>query len=94
MSTYKIEGEWSGYTSSQRHVVHRKYTTDRLLAEQVKKLNFIVFTDGTTLNLRVSESNGGVKEREIDGYSSLIADCLSQNVNTVAALSNAAKVRP
>ncbi len=84
--TYLIEGVWSGYTSSQRHVVHRKYTTDEAFAAQVKALHWILFTDGTTLDLTVSENNGAVRQREVDGYGSLIRDCVREGVNTVYAL--------
>lgn len=86
---YVIEGEWTGYTSAQRHVVHRTVHSDPTLREWIKKNSMIRYTDGTALVLSCRDL--GLYERitEQHGYDSLIADCFRQNVNSVAALVNA-----
>ena len=82
-----IEGEWSGYTSSQQRVVHREYTSKLDRAEAVKKLGAIRYTDGTSLYLRVYP----VKSKEsimpgIDGYSSLIDKAVRTGITDVAKM--------
>jgi len=83
MSSFTIEGTWTGYTSAQRRVVHREHTRSKKRAEDIRALNCIRYTDGTALILRVID---GKKDKAIDGYSSLINSCLAQGVNSVAEL--------
>lgn len=85
MSSFTIEGEWTGYTMAQRHVVHREHTRSKKRAEDIRALHCIHYTDGTSLILRVLD---GKKDRAIDGYSSLINSCLAQGVNSVADLND------
>lgn len=85
---YMLEGEWSGYTSGQRRVVHREYlklTGNRAFIPWLQKTCAIYFTDGTALQLSIREVDRK-KETLINGYSSLIRDCFYENVNSVAAL--------
>lgn len=85
--TFTIEGEWSGYTSAQCHVVHREHTRSKKRADAIRDLGSISYTDGTRLRLRVIEGKSG---KPISGYGSLIGQCLAKGVNSVAALQKAA----
>lgn len=77
-----VEGEWSGYTSAQRHVVHRTvhYGNDRARYEA---LTAIRYTDGTSLLLTVRLAKRGEQVVQVHGYDKLIADCLKHNVTSV-----------
>lgn len=88
---YMIEGGWSGYHSGQAHVAHREYTSDKRLIKAVEKLGVISFTDGTSLYLTVTDVGGKKPFPAKDGYRSLIRDCISAGVNSVAALMARAK---
>jgi|HubBroStandDraft_6_1064221.scaffolds.fasta_scaffold16635_9 hypothetical protein len=70
MTSYVLEGEWTGYTASQQHVVHREVITAK--RAKAMKVNCIVYTDGTSLLLRLRERKPREKVREIHGYDSLI----------------------
>lgn len=92
-TSWVIEGEWSGYTSSQRRVVHRVYERSKDFADKVQKLGSIIYTDGTALYLSVKPHRGRKVEREIHGYDSLIRDCIAKGVNRVALLKETATER-
>ena len=81
-----IEGEWSGYTSSQRHTVHRTIHSDPELRAWAEKTHAIHYTDGTQLILSCRDVRIGEKIEEIHGYDVLIRDCKAQGVNSVSAL--------
>lgn len=83
-----IEGEWSGYTSGQRRVVHRQvYPASRkLLRAWVEKTRGIQYTDGTMLYLSVRDAKPRERVKEIRGYTELIEDCWSRDVTSVAEL--------
>jgi hypothetical protein len=81
-----IEGTWSGYNSGQRRVVHREFTTMRHRVEQIRNLGWILYTDGTTLSLTVTEIAGRQNLKPIAGYTSLIDKCIRHGVNAVNAL--------
>jgi len=81
-----VEGEWSGYTSSQRHVVHRAVISKRTALAIRMKLGWITYPDGTTLNLSVRPCQPREKVVQIHGYDSLISDCLALGVSSVAAI--------
>jgi hypothetical protein len=82
-----IEGEWTGYRSSQQRVAHRHYTASKKEAESVESIGYgITYTDGTTLILRVVEVKGRKKLPVIDSYRSLINDCRLAGVSSVQAL--------
>lgn len=84
---WMIEGEWSGYTQAQQHIVHRHYTTRQAEAVALAKMYGIRYTDGTQLVLHVSEVTGLRKRLpEINGYYDLIAKCLRAGVDSVDAL--------
>lgn len=84
---YEITGEWSGYRSSQRRVVHREYTTNKEFADKVKQLGFIRFTDGTTLDLTVREMKKGERRQsEILAYWELIRECIAKGKRSVSEL--------
>ena len=83
MPTYTIEGEWSGYTSAQRHVVHREHTRSKTRVAQIRDLGRILFTDNTTLFLSVRDGKHGAA---VNGYGRLIADCLRHGTGIVAQL--------
>lgn len=84
-----IEGEWSGYTASQRKVAHREVTTNRRRAESLSAQRSIQFDDGTTLFISVRELGKGERVEPVFGYSALIADCLQYGVWSVAEVQNA-----
>ena len=84
---YEINGEWDGYYSHQRRIVHREYTTNKDFAAKVEKLGFIQYTDNTTLRLTVREMEKGErKQKELRTYTQLIIKCTAQDENYVANL--------
>ena len=85
MSTFTIEGTWSGYRSEQRRIAHRSLTRDEKFAKAVVDLDYIVYSDGTTLDLAVK--NGKVKgARYGDAYGELIRRCVEQGTRYVDKL--------
>jgi len=66
---YVIEGEWSGYTSSQSRICHRVVTQH---PNDYKKIQAIQYTDGTCLYLTVRPCLPRERIKEIHGYDSLI----------------------
>lgn len=85
---FVIEGEWSGYTSSQGHVVHRTVHEGafKKLRAWVEKTHGIRYTDGTMLYLTTRDCKPRERVNEIRGYLSLIYDCAHYDVDNVAAL--------
>jgi hypothetical protein len=69
---YVLEGEWSGYTSSQRRVVHREVISSEKRAERLKKLAGIRYTDGTTLMMFLRVAKPRERVQEVHSYTSLI----------------------
>lgn len=70
MVRYVLEGEWSGYRSSQQRVVHREVITEA----RAKKfqLHSIRYTDGTILYIHVRPAAYREKVVPLNGYGSLI----------------------
>lgn len=68
-----LEGEWSGYRSSQQRVVHRE-VVDAKRAKRLKELHAIVYTDGTSLLLSLREAKPREKVEVIAAYGSLIRE--------------------
>lgn len=66
-----LEGEWTGYTSAQRRVVHREVVTAKR-AEKLKDLRAIIYTDGTSLILRLRKAGPREWVEPIDSYGELI----------------------
>src|SRR3990167_7220448 len=85
---YIIEGEWSGYHSGQRHIVHRTVHAGayKKLRAWAEKTFAIYYTDGTSLMLSVRDCKPRERVTEIHGYDSLIRDCAYEDVDHVAAL--------
>lgn len=83
MKTHVIEGEWSGYTASQRRICYREYTTSKKRIEEVVNLRYIRYSDGTGLALFVREKPKGKKLEELLGYKQLISACIRHGVNAV-----------
>jgi hypothetical protein len=83
-----IEGEWTGYTSSQQRVVHRKvYPASRKkLRAWAEKTYCIRYTDGTALVLLVRDAKPRERVPEINGYDKLIEDCFYAGVSSVSEL--------
>lgn len=94
MTVYIIEGEWDGYKSSQRRVVHREYTTRKKFADEVRELGWIRFSDGTGLSLSVKERHTRTQRQPLSGYSQLIRDCLFHKVASVDDLQKKKKGTP
>jgi hypothetical protein len=90
MARFILEGTWSGYTSAQRHVVHRQVVTKPARFADIIKSG-IRYTDGTALYLTMREAKPREKVTEIHGYDSLIADCVREQVCSVDALYNRKK---
>jgi len=85
---FVIEGEWSGYHSGQRRVVHRTvhsgaYKRLRAWAESAYAIRY---TDGTCLALNVRDCKPRERVEEIHGYDSLIQSCAHHNVTSVSDL--------
>ena len=72
---FVLEGEWTGYTSSQSRVVHREVVTGKRV-EALKNLHTIIYTDGTSLLLHLREAKPREKVQEVKSYTSLINDAL------------------
>lgn len=88
MSRFIIEGEWSGYRSSQQRVVHRTVHKGsfKKLRAWAEKTHGIRYTDGTMLYLTVRDCKPHEKVKEIRGYVELISDCAYYDVSSVEAL--------
>lgn len=71
---YVLEGEWSGYTSAQRRVVHREVVTNEKRAERLRQMHGIRYTDGTMLMLSLREAKPREVVHEVRGYTSLIRE--------------------
>jgi len=71
MTRYVLEGEWSGYRSSQRRIVHREVITKQR-ADRLRNLSSIQYTDGTRLDIYVREAEPRERVSQINGYNSLI----------------------
>ena len=83
-----IEGEWSGYRSSQQRVVHRTVHQPgfKKLLAWAEKTHAIAYTDGTQLYIRVRDCKPRERIKELHGYDSLIQDCCHYDVASVNAL--------
>lgn len=91
---YIIEGEWSGYRSGQRKIVHREVTTNEKLAEWVGRTYAITYADGTRLCLSVRPCKTGERVKDMmNSYRKLIRDCHRFDVTSVDALQKAEDAR-
>jgi len=96
MTRYIIEGEWSGYSSSQRRIVHRTVNNSsfKKLRAWVEKAGSILYTDGTSLFLSVRDCKPRERVKEINGYGALINDCAFYDCRSVADLQAKRKAKP
>lgn len=90
---FVIEGEWTGYTRAQTHVVHRTVTTMRHVAEWFQEHRIISFTDGTSLHISVRKAEPRERVKEIHGYDELLDNCRMEKVDSVNALVDRRKAR-
>jgi acetylglutamate kinase len=82
MPRFVIEGEWTGYNSSQRRVVHCQIVAAKV-AEAAKALHAIVYTDGTSLLIRARQLEPREKVVERNSYGSLIRDAIKHGGSRV-----------
>lgn len=82
MTRYIIEGEWTGYTSAQRRVVHREVVTEKVAAS-ARGLHSIVYTDGTSLIVRVRDAAPREKVAINNQYGSLIRQAIAHGGSRV-----------
>ena len=73
---YVLEGEWTGYISAQRHIVHREVVTSEKRAVALRNLRSIVYTDGTSLLLHLREAKPREHVEPLNRYGWLINDAL------------------
>lgn len=83
-----IEGEWSGYRSSQQHVAHRSVHPGsfKKLRAWAEKTHAITYTDGTQLWITVRDCKPRERVVQKLGYKSLIEECAFYDVNSVQAV--------
>lgn len=70
MVRYILEGEWSGYRSSQRRIVHREVISEKRAKDM--KLSSIEYGDGTRLDIWTRPAKPRERVQTINGYGSLI----------------------
>lgn len=90
--SYVLEGEWTGYTSRQRRVVHREVITEKR-AEKLRSLHRIVYTDGTSLVINVREAKLRERVVSITGYTKLIREAEAHG-GSVVRVADLADGRP
>lgn len=75
MKRYVLEGEWSGYRSGQRRVVHREVVKTSK-PERYQNLRGITYSDGTTLHITFRECAPRERVEQKHGYKSLISQAI------------------
>lgn len=70
MARYVLEGEWTGYKSSQQRIVHREVISEKRAKNM--KLSSIQYSDGTRLEIWIRPAEPRERVKAINGYSSLI----------------------
>ena len=88
MTTWMIEGEWSGPSDPAgdwNRLVHREYTTSQQRADACREMGSILYSDGTRLLLHVSVHHG-CRHGSRNGYGDLIPDCIRHGVKSVEDL--------
>lgn len=80
-----VEGEWTGYHSGQRRVVHREIVSAKE-AEAIGKIGYIRYTDGTGLALTTRAALPRERVQQVLGYRSLIRQCVTAGHGDVARL--------
>lgn len=79
---YVLEGEWTGYTSSQQRVVHREVVSAKK-AGSLRHLHKIIYTDGTSLLINVREAKPREVIKPMHQYDDLIRDAIKHGGNVV-----------
>jgi hypothetical protein len=75
MAGFVLEGEWTGYTSAQRRIVHReKINHASYRVPNLRKLHAIIYADGTSLVLHLRNAMPREKVKEINRYGKLIRE--------------------
>lgn len=69
---YVLEGEWTGYQSSQQRVIRE--VIDGKRAKRLYALLRIEYTDGTSLLIRVRTAKWRERVKTINSYGELIRD--------------------
>jgi len=69
---FVVECVWSGYRSSQSRTCHRT-VIPKYMAEKLKKIHGIRFTDGTYMSVEVRPALHRERVSEIHGYDSLLS---------------------
>jgi hypothetical protein len=69
-----LEGTWSGYRSGQERVCHRRILKSMKSVEFWEPIHAVVFTDNTTMTMRIREAKPREKVEEIKGYDALLMD--------------------
>lgn len=72
-SRFVLEGEWTGYTASQRHVVHREVISEKRAAA-LRNRGAIRFRDNTWLILHIRPCKPREKVEAIHSYNALISE--------------------
>ena len=83
---YLLEGTWSGFRPTQRHVVHREVVRSPQRIARLRGLQSIVYDDGTTLTLTLRPMLYRESVHEISSYASLIRDAETRGVAVVHVL--------
>lgn len=85
---FVIEGEWSGYRSSQQRVVHRQVFPGnrKMLRQWADNNHSILYTDGTRLLITVRDCKPRERVQQLLSYTKLIEDCARHGVSSVEAL--------
>lgn len=97
MTTWMIEGEWSGPQNpagNWTRIVHREFTKSRNRADACRNLHSILYSDGTRLFLTVTERHrSGQRPPAIPGYHELINACLQTGIASVDDLDKSGALR-
>lgn len=81
---YVLEGEWTGYSSSQRRIVHRWVISEKRAKNF--KLRSIVFRDNTSLIISVRPATFREKVDILNSYGDLIWDAEQTGKSRVTVL--------
>ena len=81
---YEITGEWSGNDNGKPRIVYREYTTDKKFVEDITKLGYIRYSDGTFLNLDSRQMEYGERKKSnMLNYASTVRKCILKGSNNV-----------
>ena len=75
---YIVEGTWSGYHASQRHVCHRTVTRS---PDLYKNIHTVIFTDNTYMSISLRKCKPREKVNEIHGYDQLFNKIIGKELS-------------